>query len=119
MPDQLWFYLDGRPAAKGRGPDMETMKKATDGWTYYVLNDTVDGERVWRLTRCRDQVKEDLGTFPHTNKGWGAAYQEILRYEYNGQPPRDPGTRTQDKPRGARPAPLCDDCFTEHNGECA
>ena len=64
MPDQLWFYLDGRPMIKG-GPITEAMKKATDGWTYYIVDDTVDGMRSWRLTRWRSQVKEDLGVFPH------------------------------------------------------
>jgi hypothetical protein len=74
MPDQLWFYLDGRPMIKG-GPITEAMKKATDGWTYYILNDTVDGVRSWRLTRWRSQVKEDLGVFPHTRGGWADAHQ--------------------------------------------
>jgi hypothetical protein len=103
---------------KGEAP-CEAMKKATDGWTYYILDDTVDGVLKWHLTRWRSQVKEDLGTFPHTPKGFADAYQEILVYERKGQPPRDPVTRTQAKPRNARQPALCKDCDTEHAGECA
>lgn len=118
MPDQLWFHLDGRPMSKGLNPPPEAMKKATDGWTYYIHDDTVDGTLVWHLTRCRSHVKEDLGVFPHTRGGWADAYQEILVYEYDGQPPRDPVTKTQAKPRGARQPPRCPTCNEEHAGEC-
>jgi hypothetical protein len=118
MPDQLWFHLDGRPMSKGLNPPPEAMKKATDGWTYYILNDTLDRELRWRLTRWRSQVKGDLGHFPHTSKGWGMAYDEILVYERNGHPARDHAPNTQRKPRGARQPELCAECNTEHAGGC-
>jgi hypothetical protein len=135
MPDQLWFYLDGRPMIKG-GPITEAMKKATDGWTYYILDDTEDGVSVWRLKRRRSQLPplpppnpsdplspewadmERLEVFPHTRGGWSDAYQEILRYEYDGQPARGPVNRTKAKPRGARQPAKCPICHMEHAGEC-
>ncbi len=64
------------------------------------------------------QVKEDLGMFPHTRGGWADAYQEILVFGYNGQPPGDPVTKTHPKPRAARQPTLCSICYEEHAGEC-